>query len=124
METTEEIVIRPITSDEQYNEVMQHINRLIDSERGSRDFEILHVLSILADDYENKHYPILPLSPIEAIRHQMNELGLSQQDVAPYFGGANRVSEVLNGKRKLTLKMVREISRNLHISPATLLAID
>lgn len=123
METKDEIVIKPITSEKQYDDAMRHIDRLIDSEPGTRDFEILHVLSLLADDYENKHHPIPPLSPIEAIKYQMDELGLSQQDVAPYFGGANRVSEVLNGKRNLTLKMVREISKHLHIPPATLLAL-
>lgn len=122
MKIKEEIIIRPISTEEQYEEVMSHINRLLDSEKGSREYEILIVLSILADDYENKHYPILPLSPIEAIKYQMEEMGLTQQDVAPYFGGANRVSEVLNGKRKLTLNMIRQISKHLQIPPATLLA--
>ena len=53
----------------------------------------------------------------------MEERGVSQQGVAPLFGGKNRVLEVLNGKRSLTLKMVREISKHLHIFPAVLLAI-
>ena len=85
--------------------------------------DLKEVLILLIDDYENKHYPILPLSPLEAIKHQMGERGVSQQGVAPLFGGKNRVLEVLNGKRSLTLKMVREISKHLHISPAVLLAI-
>lgn len=85
--------------------------------------DLKEVLILLIDDYENKHHPILPLSPLEAIKHQMEERGVSQQGVAPLFGGKNRVLEVLNGKRSLTLKMVREISKHLHIPPAVLLAI-
>ncbi len=119
-----EIQLKPIRTEEDYAAALQHLKQLWPAMKFTPDGDTKEVLILLIDDYENKHYPILPLSPIEAIRHQMDELGLSQQDVAPYFGGANRVSEVLNGKRKLTLKMVREISRNLHISPATLLAID
>ena len=103
--------------------MLAHIDKLIDGQTGTREFDLLEVLSTLADDYENKHHPILPLSPLEAIKYQMEEKGLSQQDVAPYFGGKNRVSEVLNGKRGLTLKMVRDISKHLNIPPAVLLAI-
>ena len=123
MLTLEDIKIKPIRTEEEYDKVMCQIDQLIDSEPGTREFDLLEVLSILADDYENKHHPILPLSPLEAIKYQMEKRGLSQQDVAPYFGGKNRVSEVLNGKRSLTLKMVREISKHLHIPPAVLLAI-
>lgn len=122
-ETLDAIRIKPIKTEADYDQVMAQIDLLIDSEHGSREFDFLEVLSILADDYENKHHPILPLSPLEAIKYQMEEKGLSQQDVAPYFGGKNRVSEVLNGKRSLTLKMVREISKHLNIPPAVLLAI-
>ena len=122
-QTIEAIQIKPIRTEEEYDQVLTHIDKLIDSQAGTREFDLLEVLSILADDYENKHHPILPLSPLEAIRYQMEERGLSQQDVAPYFGGKNRVSEVLNGKRGLTLKMVRDISKHLNIPPAVLLAI-
>lgn len=121
--TIEAVQVKPIRSEEDYDEVMAHIDRLIDSQPNTPEFDLLEVLSILADDYENKHHPILPLSPLEAIKYQMEERGLTQQDVAPLFGGKNRVSEVLNGKRSLTLKMVRDISKHLNIPPAVLLAI-
>lgn len=123
MKTPEKFIIKPIRTEEEYDQVMRQIDQLIDSQPGTPEFDLLEVISILADDYENKHHPITPLSPIEAIKHQMDELGLSQQDVASYFGGKNRVSEVLNGKRSLTLKMVRDISKHLNIPPAVLLAI-
>lgn len=122
-QTIEAIQIKPIRTEEEYDQVLAHIDKLIDGQTGTREFDLLEVLSTLADDYENKHHPILPLSPLEAIKYQMEEKGLSQQDVAPYFGGKNRVSEVLNGKRGLTLKMVRDISKHLNIPPAVLLAI-
>lgn len=119
---TQEITIKPIKSEEQYRAVMKQIDQLIDSQPGSRAFELLEVLSILADDYENKVYPMPTLDPIEAIKLQMEELALTPQDVAPYFGGTNRVSEVLNRKRRLTLTMIRQISQHLHIPVSILVA--
>ena len=102
--------------------MMKQIDQLVDSQPGSRAFELLEVLSILADDYENKVYPMPTLDPVEAIKLQMEELALTPQDVAPYFGGANRVSEVLNRKRRLTLTMIRQISQHLHIPVSILVA--
>lgn len=118
-----QIQLKPIRTEEDHASALQQLKEIWYSRKNTPEGDVKEVLILLIDDYENKHHPILPLSPIEAIKYQMDELGLSQQDVAPYFGGANRVSEVLNGKRNLTLKMVREISKHLHIPPATLLAM-
>lgn len=61
--------------------------------------------------------------PIEAIKQRMEMLNLSQKDIAKYFGEENRISEVLNRKRRLTLKMAKEIYKNLVISAEALLAV-
>jgi HTH-type transcriptional regulator/antitoxin HigA len=123
-----EINIKPITNQADFEEAGKVINALIDADLLEDDAErkkaldILEAITVLAIDYEKKHYPIPKPDPIEAIKERMEQLHLSRKDVAPYFGGENRVSEVLNKKRNLTIKMIREISKNLGIPAETLLA--
>ena len=114
--------IRPIKTEVQYREALKKIESLIDSEPNSTDFEVLEVLSILVDDYENKHYAIEPLDPIEAIKYEMEESGLKQKDLIPYFGSKEMVSQVLNRKRPLTLRMIKSLYQNFGISADSLLA--
>ena len=115
-------IIRPIKTEEQYREALKKIDSLIDSNPGSSDFEYLEVISILVDDYENKHYAIKPLDPIEAIKYEMEEHGLKQKDLVQYFGSKEMVSQVLNKKRPLTLKMIKNLYHNFGISAESLLA--
>lgn len=77
----------------------------------------------MVHDYEKKHFSIPNHDPIEAIKERMDLLNLSQKEVAAYFGGENRVSEVLSGKRNLTLNMIRSLHKNLNISADILLGI-
>jgi HTH-type transcriptional regulator/antitoxin HigA len=116
------IEVRPIKTPQDYQETMHRIESLFDCAPGSRDAEVLEILSILADEYENKHFPMEAPDPIEAIKFQMDQQHLSQKDVAKYFGGANRVSEVLNRKRPLTLKMIKALYHHLGIPAEILLA--
>lgn len=124
----DEITIKPITSQADFEEAGKVINALMDADlleneaERRRALDILEAITVLAVDYEKKHYPIPKPDPIEAIKERMEQLHLSRKDVAPYFGGENRVSEVLNKKRNLTIKMIREISKNLGIPADTLLA--
>ena len=117
------IQIKPITNDKEFAEANEMIELLLECPEGSEEEKILEAITILACEYEKKHYPIPKPDPIEAIKCKMAELKLSQKDVARYFGGENRVSEVLNGKRKLSLKMIKELHHNLGISANTLLAM-
>ena len=123
-----EITIKPITNQADFEEAGKVINALMDADllenemERKRALDILEAITVLAIDYEKKHYPIPKPDPIEAIKERMEQLHLSRKDVAPYFGGENRVSEVLNKKRNLTIKMIREISKNLGIPAETLLA--
>lgn len=116
------IEIRPIRSKKDYNAALRQIEALWDSPPKSVEAEALEVLSILVDEYENKHFPIEAPDPIEAIKYRMEQLSLTQQDLAKYLGGKSRVSEVLNRKRPLTLKMIKALYQHLHIPAEALIA--
>ena len=113
-------VIRAIKTEEQYKAILKQIRQLWTCAENSPEADLLEVLSILADDYENKHYPIAPPDPIEAIKYKMEENGLSANDLIPYFGSRSRVSEVLNRKNSPNIyygeKVIQRIkypSRNI-----------
>ena len=82
----------------------------------------MELLSLLVEKYEQEHYPIEAPNPIEAIKFRMEQMNLKQIDVAPLFGGKTRVSEVLNGKRPLTLKMITLLNRYLGIPLESLIS--
>ena len=117
-----QIQIKPITNDKEFAEANELIELLLECPEDSEEEKILEAITILASEYEKKFYSIPKPNPIEAIKYRMAELHLSQKDVAKYFGGENRVSEVLNGKRNLSLKMIRYLHDNLGISANTLIA--
>jgi HTH-type transcriptional regulator/antitoxin HigA len=123
----EDIVIKPITNESDFQEAGKIIDALLDADlienptNRKRALDILEAITVLAIDYEKRHYPIPKPDPIKAIKERMEQLHLTRKDVAPYFGGENRVSEVLNKKRNLTIKMIRELSKNLGIPADTLL---
>ena len=125
MQTVLEIklALKPIKDKIQYKEYLKLIDQLIDCEEDSSEEEALELVSILVEDYENKHFSIETPDPIEAIKIKMEEEGLKKKDLAKYFGSASRVSEVLNRKRPLTLDMMRKIHQGMGISAKTLLAI-
>jgi HTH-type transcriptional regulator/antitoxin HigA len=109
-----------IKTELEYNAVCERIYTLIHSsenaiETDTPEGEELELLSLLVEKYEREHYPIIAPSPIEAIKFRMEQMDLKQADVAPLFGGKTRVSEVLNGKRALTLKMITLLNRYLGI---------
>jgi len=123
------IEIKPITNQSEFQEANKIIDLLIDADLiedkkvRKRSLDILEAVSILANEYEKKHFPIPKPNPIEAIKERMEQLSLSQKDVAVYFGGENRVSEVLSGKRRLTLNMIRSLNKNLNISTDVLIGV-
>lgn len=122
------IKIEPITNEEQFANAAFIIDSLIDADliqdedERKKALDILEAITILASEYEKKHYPMPKPDPIEAIKERIEQLQLTQKEVAPYFGGENRVSEVLNKKRNLTLKMIRQIHKHLGIPAEILLA--
>lgn len=113
------ITIKPIRTEEEYQKVLVQIDSLLDCAEGSAEEETLEVLSILADDFENKHFPISAPNPIEAIKLRAEKLNLKNKDLAVYFGSASKASEVLNGKRPLTFAMVKRLYQQMGI-PASI----
>ena len=112
--------IKPIRSEADYDAALEEIERLFDSEPGTPEGERLEVLSILVEAYEDEHYPISLPDPIEAIEYYLESRGLSRSDLEPYIGSRARVSEILNRRRPLTLRMIRNLEAGLGI-PAEIL---
>lgn len=109
-----------LKTEQEYNEACERIYTLINSnenaiESDSPEGEEMELLSLLVEKYEQEHYPVFAPNPIEAIKFRMDQMNLKQSDVAPLFGGETRVSEVLHGKRSLTLKMITLLNRYLGI---------
>jgi HTH-type transcriptional regulator/antitoxin HigA len=113
--------VKPIRSKKDLREALARIDAIIDSKNGTPEYDELEVLSTLVEAYEEKHCPIPPPDPIEAIKFRMDQLGLKQADVAKYLGGKNRASEVLSRKRSLSLRMIRNLHHKLHIPSDSLL---
>jgi HTH-type transcriptional regulator/antitoxin HigA len=95
----------------------------LDPIAGTPEADELEVLVFLLTDYENKHFPLPNPDPIEAIRFRMEQAGLTQQDLVPYIGSKSKVSEVLAGKRRLTLSMIRALSTGLGIPLSVLVQL-
>ncbi|MDT0645026.1 helix-turn-helix domain-containing protein [Zunongwangia sp. F363] len=115
--------IKPIRSEEDYQNALQRIDEIFDAKRGTEEGDELEILAILTDNYENEHFPIGMPDPIEAIKFRMEQMGMKQKDLAEVFGFKSRVSEILSKKRKLTLEMVRKLNTTLHI-PTEVLVQD
>jgi len=110
-----------IKTEHEYKEALARLEMLFDAPEGTKESDEADVLALIIDEYENKHFSISPPDPIEAIRIKMEELNLNQKDLSQEFGGTNRVSEVLNKKRKLTIEMIRKLSAKLNIPVSVLI---
>jgi HTH-type transcriptional regulator / antitoxin HigA len=114
--------IKPIRTEADYEAVLARIEEIWDAETGTPESDELDVLAILVEDYEERHHPIPPPDPIEAIKFRMKQMGLNRKDLEPYIGTRGRVSEVLNRKRSLSIDMIRNLSEGLGISADVLVA--
>lgn len=108
--------IKPIKTVSDYHEALSRLELIFDAKNGSTESDEANILALLIDEYENKHFPIEAPAPIEAIKIRMEELDLKQVDLISEIGGRSRVSEVLNRKRKLTVEMIRKLTKRLNIS--------
>jgi HTH-type transcriptional regulator/antitoxin HigA len=107
--------IHPIRNKKDLKIAIARIDLLIDSKKGTDDYDELEVLSTLVEAFERIHFPIDPPDPVEAIKFRMEQQGLKNVDLAQIMGGKNRVSEVLTRKRSLSLKMIKNLHASLHI---------
>jgi HTH-type transcriptional regulator/antitoxin HigA len=112
--------VKPIKTKKDYNKALERLETLFDAKKGSPEGDELEVLSILIEKYENEHFPIGLPDPIEAIKFRMEQMGYNQVDLAKIVGLKSRASEILSGKRKLSLNMIRQLHEKLHI-PADVL---
>jgi HTH-type transcriptional regulator / antitoxin HigA len=105
-----------IKSEKQYKKALQRFEEIFFAAPNTVEGNEAQILALIIEDYENKHYPIDPPDPIEAIKYKMEQLGYKQKDLVDIIGSNGRVSEVLNRKRKLTLEMIRNLHEKLNIS--------
>jgi len=113
--------IRLIKTEDDYQQALERLEEIFDAPIGTVESDEADVLGLLIDEYEKKYYPIEAPDPIEAIKIRMEEMQLKQRDLVDVIGGKNRVSEILNRKRKLTLEMVRNLATRLNLSAAVLI---
>lgn len=114
--------IRPIKTEQDYNSAIKRIEELWGAKKDTPKGDELDLLVTLVESYEMKHFPIAPPDPIDAIKFRMEQMGMTKDDMVKYLGSQSRVSEILNRKRKLTLKMVKSLYKGLKIPAEVLLA--
>jgi HTH-type transcriptional regulator/antitoxin HigA len=112
--------LKPIKTEEDYENALKRLDKIFDAEPGTKEGDELEILALIIEDYEDKNYPISPPDPIEAIKFRMDQMGMKQSDLAEIIGHKSRASEILNKKRKLTLKMIRRLNKKLNISTEVL----
>ncbi len=111
-----------IKTEEQYDIALERVYDLmqLDLKEGSRELNEAELLGVLIEQYEKVHYPIAPPHPIEAIKFYLDQMGLSELELNTILGSRSRKSEILNGKRKLNLSMIRILHEKLEIPVETL----
>lgn len=114
--------IKVIKTKKDYEEALGKIEELFNAKANTPDGDLLDVLVTLVEVYERKHFEVAPPDPIEAIKFRMDQLGLKQSDIAEVIGGKNRASEILNRKRDLTAKMMRDLHKKYNIPAQSLLS--
>jgi len=107
--------IAPIKNEKDYQKALKELEKVFDAKPNTPKGDKGQVLMLLIEDYEKRHYPIDAPDPVEAIKSVMEEKGLSNKDVVLYFGSKSLVSQVLNGQRNLSLKMIRALHHGLKL---------
>jgi len=115
--------VTPIKTKRDYRRALKEIEGLMNAKRGTPDGDRLDVLVTLVEAWEAKHYPIDLPDPVEAIKYHMQQNGLEPRDLVRYIGSRNRVYEVLNRKRPLTLRMVWRLHKGLGIPAESLIKV-
>ena len=116
------MTIRPIRNDDDLKKVFRRMEKIFQAEEGTPQADERDVLVTLVEAYENRHYDFGPADPVEAIKFRMEQEGLTPRDLEPFIGPSGRVSEVLNRKRPLSLRMVKRLHDGLKIPYESLLA--
>lgn len=113
---------RLIHNETEYQAALKRMRQLWGAEEETPEYEEADVLALLINKYEEEHYPIDDIDPIEHIRIRMEVLGLQASDMVPYFGDKTTVSKVLGRKRPLSLNHIRNLHKGLGIPAEVLIA--
>ena len=113
--------VKPIRSAADYEQALAEVERLWGAKSGTPEGDRLDVLATLIDAYEAQHHPMDPPDPVEAIRFRMEQQGLTRKDLEPMIGPRNRVADILNRKRGLSIEMIRQLHDKLGISADVLI---
>jgi|WetSurMetagenome_2_1015567.scaffolds.fasta_scaffold663053_1 HTH-type transcriptional regulator / antitoxin HigA len=109
--------IKPIRTEEDYEAACKRIDEIFQAEPGTPEEEELDILVTLVDAHEEKHFPMGKPHPLEAVKIQMEALGISRKDLMEHLGkSSGRISDMLNCRRALTLSDIRKLNKLLHIS--------
>lgn len=114
--------IKPIRNDNDLQEAFRRLEGIFQAEEGTSEADEMEVLVTLIEAYENKHYSISPPDPVEAIKFRMDQQGLTARDLEVFIGSSGRVSEILNRKRPLSLRMIKRLHQGLNIPYESLLS--
>lgn len=115
------MTIKPIRNDADLKRAFRRLEKVFQAEEGTAQADERYVLVTLVEAYENKHYDFRSADPVEAIKFRMEQGGLTPRDLEPFIGPRGRVSEVLNRKRPLSLRMVKRLHDGLKIPYESLL---
>jgi len=113
--------IKPIRTNADYRAALKEIEALMMAAPNTPKGEKLDILVTLVESWEHKHYPLDLPDPVEAIKFEMEQKGLTVKDLEPMIGKSNRVYEILNHKRSLTLKMIWRLHQKLGIPAESLI---
>ena len=116
------MTIKPIRNEDDLKAVFRRLESIFQGEEQTPEADERDVLVTLVEAYENKHYDFGPADPVEAIKFRMEQQGLTARDLERFIGPSGRVSEVLNRKRPLSLRMVKRLHDGLNIPYESLLA--
>lgn len=112
-----------ISTEEEYERALERLETIFDSSPKDPTFKEAELLSMLIENYEIESEPKFPdPGPIEVIKYKMEQNHLINKDLAEIVGGKSKASEVLNKKRRLTLKMIRQINKTLRIQAEVLIS--
>lgn len=114
--------IKPIKTEQDYEKALRRLERIFNASPESKEGDEAEILSMLIENYENQYYAIEAPDPIEAIKIRMEEMNIKQKDLVGIIGGKSRVSEVLNKKKKLTVDMIRQLEKKLHLSASIMVS--
>lgn len=114
--------IKAIKTEQDYNLALRRLENIFHAPADSVEGDEAEIISILIEKYEDEHYPIEAPDPVEAIKFRMEQMNMTKKDLAKIIGYKSRVSEIFSRKRKLTLKMIRNLHDKLKIPYESLIA--